>query len=219
MIDDSKPGRQQLSRVGIRRWLTGGLLVLLLWVLVAWLGARWLIVSAPLEQADVIVMLSGSKAYPERARCAAELFKQKVAPVIVLTNDGQQGGWSNAEERNPYFYEQATEELVRLGVPQSAIEVLPQNVSSTYDEAVAVNEYARQRELHSVLVVTSGYHARRALWSFHRVFTGSGKKIGIQNAPPGPQTPRPLTWWFYPNGWRAVASEYVKMAYYRIKIP
>ena len=27
--------------------------------------------------------------------------------------------------------------------------------------------------------------------------------------------PRFATWWLYPSGWRQVAGEYVKLAYYR----
>ena len=45
--------------------------------------------------------------YVERTRLAAESFVRGRAPVVLLTNDGQRGGWSKEEERNPLFVERA----------------------------------------------------------------------------------------------------------------
>src|ERR687883_415446 len=118
-------------------------LALGLWVLLSWVAARVLIVhSAPAHAVDALVVLAGSDTYKERTRWAARLFNEGLAPKIILTNDGLRGGWSIIEQRNLFFFERATQELQRAGVPADKIEVIPQTVSSTYEEAERVREYA-----------------------------------------------------------------------------
>jgi uncharacterized SAM-binding protein YcdF (DUF218 family) len=189
---------------------------LVAWWLVAWIAARALIVSAELPSADAVVVLAGSSGYMERTHLAAKLFQEGRAPEIILTNDTEQGGWSNELQRNPFFIELAAAELTRAGVPESKIQRLEKAVSSTHDEALLLRDYAAQRGLRSLLIVTSAYHSRRALWTFRRVFAGSGVEIGLSFVAPGEQSPSPATWWLQPRGWNLVAAEYVKLIYYRL---
>ena len=200
-----------------RRILRIAILSLIIWPLLAWGMARALIVSAEPAHADALVVLSGSTAYVERTRWAARLFDEGRAPKIILTNDDEQGGWSSAQQRNPFFFERAAEELQRAGVPVERIEVLPQAVSSTYEEAMLLREYMAAQRLHSVLVVTSAYHSRRALWTLRRVFRGSGVEVMLAAVAPGGQSPAPATWWLHPRGWRMVAAEYPKLVYYWLR--
>jgi uncharacterized SAM-binding protein YcdF (DUF218 family) len=187
-----------------------------LWFL-AWGAAKLLIVDDPLEHADAIAVLSGSAVIRERAQFAAQLYKRGCAGKIILTNDNLQGGWSSAEQRNPFYYEQAAEVLRRSGVPPEAIEVLPQPVSGTGDEASLLRRYAGDHHLNSILVVTSAYHSRRALWTLRQVFANSGITIGLAAVPPGTQAPSPATWWLHVRGWQMVPGEYVKIIYYRLR--
>ena len=191
-----------------------GVLALALWSLLAWVAARALIVSAELERADALVVLSGSGAYIERTGLAAQLFKAGRAPKVILTNDPMKGPWSQEEQRNPTFTERAADELRRAGVPPERIEILPQPVAGTYDEAVLLRAWAVSRGLRSILVVTSGYHSRRALWTLRRVFEGSNVEVGLVPVAPGQQMPGPVIWWLKPFGWRMVALEYLKIVYY-----
>jgi uncharacterized SAM-binding protein YcdF (DUF218 family) len=184
------------------------------WSLLAWGAARALIVRAELAQADALVVLSGSSAYVERTQSAARLFTEGRAPRVILTSDPMLSGWSEAEQRNPSFTERATEELQRSGVAPDRIEVLPAEVSNTYDEAVVIRDYALAHGLRSILVVTSAYHSRRALWTLRRAFQGSGVEVGLYAVAPGQQMPAPASWWWHPFGWRVVALEYVKLLYY-----
>jgi uncharacterized SAM-binding protein YcdF (DUF218 family) len=189
-------------------------LLLALWSLLAWAGARWLVVEAPLARADAIVVLSGSSTYVERNQKAAAVFKEGRSPKIILTNDNQQGGWSSGEQRNPFFYERAISVLTSAGVPQSAIEVIPHPVQSTRDEAALLRSYSDTSGLHSLIVVTSAYHSRRALRTFRTAFATSNVAIGLEHPPTGLQTPPPATWWLHPRGWVMVPNEYLKMVYY-----
>ena len=181
----------------------------------AWIGARALVVDSDLPQADVLVVLGGSANYIERSEAAAEIFKAGRVRKIILTNDGQQSGWSNAEQRNPLFVERALIELQRQGISNDQIEILPNVVSSTRDEAILLRTTAANRGWHSLLILTSPYHSRRARRTFRREFEGSDVLVGLTSVRNGRQTPSSWGWWLSPSGWRMVAGEYVKLIYYQ----
>jgi uncharacterized SAM-binding protein YcdF (DUF218 family) len=170
-----------------------------------------------MEHADIIAMLSGSAVLKERAEKSAVLYHQGRSSKILLTNDNLQGGWSSREQRNPYHYERAAEELRKSGVPQENIIVLGQPVLSTYDEAVAVRDYAKTQGLHSIFLVTSSYHSRRVLWTFRQVFQPGEAAIGLANAKTGRTLPNPSVWWFSANGWKTIPVEYLKLIYYWLR--
>ena len=185
-----------------------------LWPIIAWAGAHFLIVRSELASADAIVVMSGSATYRERADWAARLYREGRAPIVILTNDSLKSGWDKKEERNPYFYELAARELQQLGVPESKIQVVSDIALGTYEESVGVRDYASAHQLKRLLAVTSAYHTRRTLWSLRHACEGSGIEIGIDSPPPGWQTPAPSRWWWRRWGWKVVAGEYVKLVYY-----
>lgn len=210
--------RRKISAAAIRRVVVVLVVVIGVWTLLAWTAARYLVISAPLQRADAIVVLSGSACLLERTSEAAELYNSNVSSRVVLTNDNLQGTWSSAEQRNPFFYERARDNLVLTGVPQQQIEVIYHPVTSTYDEATTVRDYVQAKGFKSILVVTSGYHSRRALWTLQRVFKDSNVEIGLHAVDTGIQTPPPLTWWLHARGWQMVAGEYVKSVYYHFNV-
>ena len=184
--------------------------------LAALAAARLLIVSAPLDHADVIVIMAGSAVFRERSQRAAELYREGRAAKVILTNDNQKGGWVVDEQRNIPYHELAARYLRRQGVPETAIETLPEPVSGTYEESQLLRRYAEAHGVRSMLIVTSAYHSRRALWTLQRTFASSAIAIGLDSVPPGQQVPRPATWWLRWRGWQLVPGEYVKMLYYRL---
>lgn len=194
-------------------------LIIFVFLIAAWgfcapFLAERLIVEKTLEKADVIVVLGGSSVFIERTQKAAQLFKQGVAPKIVLTNDGTNAGWSKKEWRNPPYVELAKQSLIGQDVPDEAIEILPEQVNGTFDEAELLQKKTVENGWKSVLIVTSAYHTRRALWTFEKVFAETEIAIGIASAPTGQQTPSAFYWWLMPRGWQMVAGEYVKSLYY-----
>ena len=185
-----------------------------LWIFLAPLLAERLIVEKPLERADVILVLSGSSVYLERTDKAADIYKQGVAPKIVLTDDGENTGWSRSEKRNIPYVELAQRNLVAQGVPEASIEIIKPGGSGTIYEAQTFEEKSRQENWKRILIVTSAYHTRRAAQTFDGVFAGENIEIGIAAPPPGRQTPPPFYWWLTAQGWNVVAGEYVKSFYY-----
>src|SRR5262245_14759528 len=183
-------------RLGAKRFTHRLILIALLlavWPLVAWLAARFLVVNTPLNRADAIVVLSGSAVYKERTQRAAEYYHKGLGGRILLTNDDLRGEWSSSELRNPFFYERARNNLLLWGVPPERVEVIPQPVTNTYDEAEVLREYAVAHNLRSLLIVTSAYHSRRAIWTLERVFAGTGIELSLQTIETGEQTPSPFT--------------------------
>ena len=190
--------------------------VVVLWALLAAAAARVLIVHAPVEKADAIVVLSGSASYTERVDEAQRLYRAGGAPLIFLTDDGGQAGWNEAEERNPYFFELAKWRLIEQGVPESSINVLAPPVGGTMGEAQAVIDAALRNEMTSLVIVTSPYHTRRAFWSYEHVISQSDQRLtfGIVPAKNWIESPRWYAWWLTPSGWRTIPTEYIKIVYY-----
>ena len=179
--------------------------------------ARFLIVRAEPARAGVVVVLSGASVYDERVRYGSTLLREGRGNTLVLTNDGLRGRWSRRRQANLTSVERATDAVVDAGIPEQHLTILPTRVNSTYDEAVVVRRFAEKTGIKSVLVVTSPYHSRRALWVFRRVLGPAGVDVGVASPLPGEQSPRPEVWWLSRIGWHSVALEYVKLVYYRIK--
>lgn len=195
------------------------LIVIVIWIPLAPVAAVLLIVEQPLEKADAIVILSGSASYIDRVDEAVILYKARIASKILLTNDGLQGGWNEYEKRNPYFFERARWELMQKGVPGTSIEVLITPAHGTIGEAQIVIDYALEKKMTSILIVTSPYHTRRALWTYRRIDSRIDKNItiGIKSAFGGRQSPKWYCWWLSLSGWRTIPDEYIKFAYYWIR--
>jgi uncharacterized SAM-binding protein YcdF (DUF218 family) len=209
---------RQSNKVARRRFLLLlALLFLPVCLFLAWLAAELLIVKSEIASADAIVVLSGSSTYVERTTWAAKLYREGRAPMILLTNDGLISGWDNKEQRNPYYYELAMRRLQDAGVPSDRIQIVSGAAAGTYQESLEVREFATTHKLNRLLVVTSAYHSRRALWSMRHAFESTGTQIGIDSPPPGLQTPSRWLWWSRRSGWKFVGGEYVKMAYYWTK--
>lgn len=137
--------------------------------------------AAPLGASAAIVLLAGN--YEERSPVAASLFLAGYAPRILLTDDGVRRGWSPQHQRNLYAIERTEIELVKRGVPQKAIVRLPFAKSGTRYDALAVREYLAREKLGSLILVTSDYHAPRALWVFQRVLRGLPVTVSMVPAP------------------------------------
>ena len=190
-----------------------GLCLLVAWYFLAAFLAANLIVENPLKRADAIMVMSGSSVYIERTRRAARAYNDGVADKVILTDDGGYAGWSTTERRNPPFVYLAKKELIAQGVPEEDIEVLLPQVTGTIYEARALSERIQNGKIRSVLLVTSAYHSRRAVWTFENEIS-KDVRIGVVSPDSREPLPGPSAWWLSPGGWRLVAGEYVKFVVY-----
>ncbi len=164
-----------------------------------------LVVQPTASTADALVVMAGSRS--QRLPAAAQLYHQGAAPRILLTNDGTFSSWSEKYRRNLYNVEWAREYLLEEGVPAEAIVMLDYSQSGSYFDALNTREYVVDAEsIGSLLVVTSDYHTRRTLWTFHRVFAGTGVSIDVFPVPRDPN--------YRGRYLRVNMTELVKLLYY-----
>lgn len=115
--------------------------------------------------ADAIVVLAGGD--PGRPRAAAELFRQGLAPLVVITTEIPPGGIRVFQELKAEgielheSFENYSRVLLGNGVPESRIIRIEPYVSSTIEELDQVRTLARKRRWQSLVIVTSKYHSRR----------------------------------------------------------
>jgi uncharacterized SAM-binding protein YcdF (DUF218 family) len=167
-----------------------------------------LVISAPLDRPDVIVSLASHEW--ERLPVAARLAMKYPNAQVLLTQPPAE------TRRNCYQCGQRVDYLVSLGVARDRIHLVKLSQSSTYGEALATREFVAQSGRHRVLVVTSGYHARRALATFQRVFRSEPVTVGVEPADPSIWT-RPRRWWTRPYDRWYVTYEWAAAISYQIR--
>ena len=162
---------RQLYRAGRRRFGRAVAVVSLLYGLVfytsfVWVVAEPLRVTDPPRRADSIVVFAGGVGesgtagggYQERVRHAVDLYQAGYAPGMIFSS-----GFAFAFQEAEVMRDLATD----LGVPADAI-VLERRASSTLDNVVFVGDILRGQSARSVLLVSSPYHMRRALLTWHK---------------------------------------------------
>lgn len=139
----------------------------------------FLIVQDETHPADAIVVLSGS--LPDRILEAVDLYQAHLAPRIILTREEPLPGLAAVRARGatlPEHHEQNISVAEQLGVPAEAIDVMPTATSSTLAESRALVGYLKAKNIHSILLVTSKAHSRRARLIF-RSLAGPDLRFAI----------------------------------------
>lgn len=172
----------------------------------------YLVVEDDVSPADAIVVLSGS--LPDRILEAVDLFQAHMAPRIILTREEELPGLAALRARGgvlPEHYEENLAIAQQLGVPASAVAVMPRPVSSTLSEAQALVAYLRAEHITSIVLVTSKAHARRARMTFRAVADGN-LRIAVCPSRYDPFTVE--NWWQHRSWARRVVTEYAKLLNY-----
>jgi uncharacterized SAM-binding protein YcdF (DUF218 family) len=123
-------------------------------------GQTW-VVDEPAAPSDAMIVLGDDNYAADRAFHAAELYREKVAPVVVASG--------RMLRRNVSVADVMERDLESFGVPAASIVKLTHTAENTREEAVEAARLIRARGWKRVLVVTSNYHARRARFIFERV--------------------------------------------------
>jgi uncharacterized SAM-binding protein YcdF (DUF218 family) len=176
-------------------------------------AARLLIVNDPPAQADIIFLLNGD--FNTRPFRAAELYKQGAAPLVVIARCEDYPAVRAGVIPNDTDVSLAI--LKKQGVPAAKIVVLPfpGGVTSTFDEARALAQYASEEGLQRVVIVTSEFHSRRSRWIFERELAGLGVSLSMSAVPNGSYSAG--NWWQNEDGLIALNNEYIKLFFYFVK--
>jgi uncharacterized SAM-binding protein YcdF (DUF218 family) len=137
-----------------------------------WYAAAPLKMAAAPRPAQAIVVFAGGvgesgKAgggYQERVREAVELYRAGYARHVVMSS-GYVGAFREAEVMRDL--------AMAHGVPSEAI-VLETRAANTYENVVFVHRILGDRGWTDILLVSSPYHMRRAVWTWRKVAPGIG---------------------------------------------
>lgn len=154
--------------------------------------------QAPCKQVDAIVAVSGGDTMA-RTASAIELYKKHWAPLLIFSGAAEdKSGPSNAAAMR--------EQAIAAGVPGSAI-TIEQYSETTKQNAEKTQTIFDEKNVKSVILVTSGYHQRRASLEFSKRAEG---QVAILNHPDSHDKDWSSLWWLTPRGWYLAVSECVK---------
>ena len=141
-----------------------------------WFSKVWrkaLVIESPIENPDAIVVLGGES--QARPVLAARLYQKGVAPRIFIIGTGDHPTNRRA--------------LLQAGVPQDRISIEKES-KTTWENAQFAKPLLEASGVRRALLVTSSFHARRALATFQQCipgleFGGTTSRIGWGDTPPG----------------------------------
>ena len=200
-------------------WLVTAMLLLAVLVAGAWLGREPLlrgaadlwVVSDPVTRSDVVAVLGGD--LEVRPFVAAELYKKDLVTKVLVSQVIE--GRSSKIGLIPGHSELNRMVLVKLGVPDAAIEMFGEANKNTMDEAAALRDWADRHGISRIIIPTEIFAARRVRWIFNREFAGSSARLAIASFEPPNYTRS--EWWKTEAGMIAFQNEIMKYLYYRLK--
>ena len=200
-----------------RRWLyfLGGFALLLL---LGWLFrapiltgyANWFIKDNATKGADAIIILSGSKM--TRVPKGLDLWVKGYAPSLCLTDQKPlKAKYRHLQLSNLEFAQQIAKEA-DLNATFTVIPSLGDGATSTFDEAADALVFAKERKWTCIIILTDGFHTRRALLAFEKVFDDSGITVQVTAVPN--DVFNSTNWWTSDRGISAFVLETIKYPVY-----
>jgi uncharacterized SAM-binding protein YcdF (DUF218 family) len=194
------------SRVGLDGWVAGGVrlmlgLIVMLGVVLVGPGLLLDTPQPPPRASDAIVVISGDE---QMARFSEgiSLYERGLGKYLVFSGAAYDNGTSNADVMRDL--------AVQRGVPDAAILEEPLG-EDTWGNAVHTRQVLESQGLHSAILVTSPYHARRAKLTFDAAYAGSGIDLMVHAAPDSQW--RKQSWWQQAETRRLTQTELQKLAY------
>jgi uncharacterized SAM-binding protein YcdF (DUF218 family) len=201
-----------------------GRLATAIFVLAVLIGGAWLerapllrgaadlwIVSDPVTSSDAVVVLGGQ--IEVRPFVAAELYSRGLVAKVLVSQVAETR--SNRIGDIPGHSEFNRQLLVKLGVPETAIEMFGESNRNTKDEAVALRNWAEAHRVSRIIVPTEIFAARRLRWILSREFAESSVRLEVPAFEPPDYTR--AEWWKTEAGMIAFQNEIMKYLYYRLK--
>lgn len=151
------------------------------------------------QPADAIIAISGGDTQA-RTKSAIYHYQKGWAPLLIFSGAAEdKDGASNAMAMR--------QQAIAAGVPASAI-VIEEYAENTRENAERTRDLLVSRAISDVILITSGYHQRRASLEF--AAQTKGDDITIRNAP---TDDKDWSWWWWttPRGWYLAYGEFGKI--------
>ena len=191
----------------LRHWLLSAALLVTLVALLLVLPAsrervlsglgEFLVVSEPLERADLIYVLAGDF-WGSRVLLGASLGARGWAPKVIM---------SGGRYMDSYAGDLAVDFAVEHGYPRSLFVPIRLDALSTIDEARAMGPIFHRLGAKRLILVTSNFHSRRAAQVFRLFLPEFDYRVeGSTDDAFDPEA-----WWKKPESRDLLLSEYQKM--------
>jgi uncharacterized SAM-binding protein YcdF (DUF218 family) len=157
--------------------------------------------QSQLHPADLIVAISGGETQ-QRTSEAVQLYKAGYAPLLLFSGAAaDRSGPSNAAAMRA--------DAIADGVPPAAI-LIEENSTNTAENATETAPIIHSIDAHTIILVTSPYHQRRASIDFHQAL---GSSVTIINHSSSDSIWRKSTWWQHPDTIGLSVSELQKILF------
>lgn len=152
--------------------------------------------------ADAIIVVSGGDTMA-RTSAGVELYQRGWADYLVFSGAAfDKTGPSNAAAMRA--------QAEAAGVPSTAI-LVDEDAVNTQQNAANTQTIIEERNFKDIILVTSGYHQRRASLEFNK----RADTVAIRNHPVLTDSDWGWYWWATPRGWWLAGGELVKiLAFY-----
>lgn len=151
------------------------------------------------QKVDAVVAISGGDTQA-RTNQAISMYKNGWAAKLIFSG-------AAADKSGPSNAEAMQNQAIKAGVPSEAI-LLDETSETTTQNAKNTRELFDKNDIHSVILVTSAYHQRRAGLEFGK---RAGTDIRIVNHPVMVDRQWSQWWWVTPGGWYLAISEFFKI--------
>lgn len=147
-----------------------------------------------LHQADAAIVLGGDE-YGDRILKAAQTVRDGYAPYVLVSF-----------QPRLWFCDQSVKYAESKGYPASFFREVPNHTVSTREEAKFLVGYARAHSMHSILLVTSNYHTRRAAYLMRQ----QAPSLAIYAVPSNDPFFSANGWWKTREGQKTFVLEWTK---------
>jgi uncharacterized SAM-binding protein YcdF (DUF218 family) len=177
----------------IGAWLGSGLLLRVM-------AQSWM-VSDSLGAADAVAVFGGS--VETRPLAAAGYYRKGLVKRVLVANNSSLDTSVNRSV------------LLGLGVPDTDIDIFGSRLSNTYEEALALREWAVGTGARAVIVPTEAIPSRRVHWVLQHVFAGTGILVLVPVHHPPEEAG--VEWWKDEKLLVTFRTEVLKYVYYRLR--
>lgn len=154
---------------------------------------------APCQVADAIVAISGGDT-SARAAGAIRLYQNGWGKLLIFSG-------AASDPNSPSNATIMRRQALVAGVPADKI-LIDGTSETTEQNAANVHTIFETHDIHSVILVTSAYHQRRA----YLEFTKFNPSVSVRNSPIPQDDQWSGLWWLTPLGWWLALVELVKIA-------
>lgn len=181
--------------------IVGGVAILVALLLGLALGiGYYLAPQSTLAHADAVVAISGGET-SARAEEAIQLYKQGYASTIIFSG-------AAADTRGPSNAKVMERQAIAEGIDASHIKI-DETSSNTNQNAAAVATIVHTQGIHSLILVTSPYHQRRASITFSHALPG----VTIINHSAYDQNWSRSRWWTHSYNYGITLAELQKTVF------